>query len=102
MEYLEKMRLIRNHILDFIDDNSNDGNEYYQNNDNLKSFILSQAKLDKYELKSVLHLISKISKNHHRDITFLDKIKQIFLSFKQKSNKPCQIMIFIIYSRKTK
>lgn len=79
------MNKIDKYFFIIIDQNrSNGDNEYYQNSDILKSFILSQTRLDKYELISVLQLISKINKNHHRDINFLDKIKQIISIFQKE------------------
>lgn len=76
MEFLEKMSAVQNHILEFLD---NDDSNF----DELSQLLTYQPdQFDIQELKSVLYLISKISKNHHRGRFFLDKIKRIIIHLK--------------------
>lgn len=69
MEYLEKMKKIQNFILDYLD-NEDDEEEKR----NYVDFYIKQNQPDIQDLKSILYLISKISKNHHRKPFFFDKI----------------------------
>ena len=80
MDFLEKMRTIQKLILEFLD--SEEENE--SNFDDLTKLLSFQPEqLDIQELKSILYLISKISKNHHRGPFFLRKIKKIIIHLKE-------------------
>lgn len=79
-EYLEKECFIQNNLLDYLD-NENGYEEYFEN---LMNFLIEQQiKDDRFELKSLFQLITKISNNHHRTINFFDKIEQIIITFKE-------------------
>lgn len=80
MEFHEKMKTIQFHILEFLDNDE----EIDSNFDNLSTLLSFQPnQLDIQELKSILHLISKISKNHHRGQFFVAKIKKIIIHLKE-------------------
>ena len=83
-EYCQKMKDIQDIILKYIDDESQTENI----NDKLISFLNGEIKANKYIIKATLHLISRISQNHHQQIHFNDKIIQILSNFKNeiKSN----------------
>ncbi|KAK8835164.1 hypothetical protein M9Y10_018335 [Tritrichomonas musculus] len=81
MEYLKKMKAIQDSILEYLD--NEDNNEQYF--DDLRSLLnFQQSQFDIHELKSILCLISNISKYHHRKSFFFDKIKQIILLLKKE------------------
>lgn len=83
-EALMHMKEIQNSILEFIE---NQGNiqESFQN---LVSFFNNQKiKDNKYDLLSVLHLLTNIAKNHYHVISFFDKIDEILKFFKDDIKK---------------
>lgn len=65
--YYEKNEKLQQGILDFLDDNNN-MEENYQNLQAM--FDHQHIKEDIHELKLLLYLINKISKNHHRSPNF--------------------------------
>ena len=77
---IEKMKSIQNLILEFID-NEDAEEENYQNI--LKLYSNFKIGGNKNELKSFLYLISKISNNHYRNENFFSKIEKIILNFKK-------------------
>lgn len=82
MEYLAKMGEIQNCILGFLDE---EGEETEQRFRDLESLLISKTnQLDKYDLKSVLYLISKITKTHYRSSVFFDKTKEIITILKDQ------------------
>lgn len=83
-EYLEKMKIIHNSLLMYIE--KMEGCD--QNFQDLSAVIVdSNIKNNSHEIKSVLYLLSKISNNHHRSPQFFDKIGQIFQIFKDDIQK---------------
>lgn len=77
-EYLKKMKNIQKNILEFIERDSisiDDLNIYFN--------YLKQKENLNY-LKEVLHLISKITKNHQSTTRFYEKIEQILQIFKDE------------------
>ena len=97
-EYLEEMKAIQEKLLLYLEGET----EYMSPND-----IFKDNKFHDY--LSYLHLVSKISNNHHRCENFFSKIKEILRLFKEdiktkisnsrlfnifKSNK--QILLFLI------
>ena len=81
MEYLEEMKEIQNHLLEFIDSEE----ENQQNFDDLEKILKSRSSHFKsQELISVLNIISQIVDNHHRGPFFFDKIKQIINCYKEE------------------
>ena len=80
-KYLEKMKSIQNCLLEFLD-NEDNVEEKFQN---LISLIQNhKIKENRYDLRSILHLLVKISTNHHRSIHFFDKIWQILQHLKEE------------------
>ena len=80
-EYLIQMKNIQSKILEFVE------NEDF-NKDSISSFIISQLNSDNiFEIKEILHLISKIENNHHRSQLFFDKIQFIIILLKEKIQK---------------
>lgn len=76
-QYLEQMKNIQNTILEFINNEQNEGN--YQN---LISFLNQEVKENQYKFRSFLNMISKISENYHQSPDFYDKIIKIISIFK--------------------
>ena len=75
------MKEIQNHILEFLDSETED----QPNFDNLSQIIKSQTShLEVQKLKSFLNIISKIVENHHRSPFFFEKINQIILLMKDE------------------
>ena len=87
MEYLNKMKEIQNHILEFLDSETED----QPNFDNLSQIIKSQTShLEVQELKSFLNIILKIVENHHRSPFFFEKINSMNIKhiyYKKQSNR---------------
>lgn len=83
-EYFEGMKNIQNNIINFIDSND-DAEEHFQN----LNIIFKDQKIfdDQYKFKSLLHLISKITKNYHRGPNFFQKIERIIKIFKDDIKK---------------
>lgn len=78
-EYTDKMKQIQNDFLEFLEKEDN----IEENYQNLTKLIKDQKIGDnRLELRSFLHLISKIAKNHYRNPNFFDKIKQILQNIK--------------------
>ena len=69
-EYIEKMRKIQEKLLDYLEGDGKNTNLYDIFKDN--NFHDNQ-----YYIISILHLISKISNDHHRHENFFNKIFQI-------------------------
>ena len=96
MEYLEKMKTIQNQILEFLDDQ-----ESTENFDDFSSFLdFQQNQIDIQELKSILRIIYKIAKNHHRGPFFFEKIKKIIIHFKKEIKQAfSNIEIFNLFKK---
>lgn len=98
MEYLEKMRTIQNSILEFLD---NEGEE--QNNDDIAKILsFQQDKVNIEELKSLMYLISRISKNHHRKPLLFDKIRKILIFLKEVIKQSFSNTEIYNFSKRTK
>ena len=80
MEYLNKMKTVHNLILEYLD--NEEDNTKFGELVNLLNFQNPQSCT--LELKSVLHLLSQIALNHHRNPLFFDKIKKIIFHFKKE------------------
>ncbi|KAK8892426.1 hypothetical protein M9Y10_029653 [Tritrichomonas musculus] len=82
--YLEVLKSIQSNILQFIDMEDN-SEENYQN----IITILEDQKIHEkeHEIKLIIHLISKISVNHHRYPNFFSKIEKLLLYFKKEFQK---------------
>ncbi|KAK8849272.1 hypothetical protein M9Y10_018640 [Tritrichomonas musculus] len=78
-EYIEKLRNIQQSILTFIENEDNNEENYENFNNNLEE---QNIKNDQEDLKIFLHMIAKISNNHHRSINFFMKIEKILDTLK--------------------
>lgn len=80
-EYVRQRKDVYNLLLEFIEDESEEGNfrKFFENIQNTFSIFNEEENTD--ELKSLLHLIVKIANNHHRIISFDKKIEQILTYF---------------------
>ena len=82
--YLDKMKNIHKRILEFIEKEGNSEKDYQIMIDFLNNL---KPKLNRNELKELLHLITKISNNHHRNTYFFDKIERILTFYKIEMKK---------------
>ena len=80
-KYLEEMKMIQINLLEFIGDSMN-AEEKYQNF--IKLLKDYQILLNKHKLKSLLHLITKISNNHYRPPNFFSKIEKVLSLLQEK------------------
>ena len=80
-EYLEKMKNIQKILLEFIE-NEDNCEENYQNLTNI--FDDYKIRKNRYDLKSLLHLIVNIANNHYRGNGFFSKIEKIILLFEDE------------------
>lgn len=96
MDYMKRMREIQDQILEFLDDIESDQQKF----DRLSTLLISiKTKNDKYELKSLLYLISKITKNHFRCPAFFDRIKKIINIFQEEIKQTfSNVEIFDIFT----
>lgn len=82
--YLEEMIMIQENHLEYLDNESNT-EELYQKL--AQMFNDKKIRDSKYKLQSLLHLISKVVKNHHRLPCFFMKIEKIILIFEEDLKK---------------
>ncbi|KAK8847022.1 hypothetical protein M9Y10_019597 [Tritrichomonas musculus] len=77
-DFIEKMKKIEENLLLFLDKEGNDESELTK-----LIQILDDQKIreNKYDLKAMLHLISRISDNYHRTRPFFGKIERILKNF---------------------
>ena len=83
-KYLTLMKDIQNDLLQFLEDDENN-EENFQNLYN----ICTNQKINEnlHMLKSILHLITKITNGHHRNSLFYNKIDQVLAIFKDDIKK---------------
>ena len=87
MEYekqITRMKNLYDNLYQFINDENNFEEDFHTLINNIKS--------EKYfenidEFKSILHIINKISKNHHRYSAFLPKIEKVLLFYSDEIKK---------------
>lgn len=94
-EYLQQMQEFQNRFIAFLDSEENI-EENYENLIQLipKSFFGS----DEYEIKPILYIISKVSKNHHRYPNFTEKVTKILKNMKETmKNNFSNSEIFILF-----
>lgn len=94
-EYLEKMRGIQKELLEYLDNEENIEETFI----NLINIFDSQKiKENRHELKSILRLILKITKNHYRYPNFFSKIEKIINFLKDEIKKKfSNFEIFMIF-----
>ena len=94
-EYLEKMRGIQKDLLGYLDNEENI-EETFINLINI--FDSHKIKENRHELKSILRLILKITKNHYRYPNFFSKIEKIINYLKDEIKKNfSNFEIFMIF-----
>lgn len=94
-EYLEKIKSMQCKILDYLDSNNNN-EENFQNL--VELFDKHKIRENKHELKILLILLSKISSHHYRYLDFFNKIEKILLLFKDEIKQTqSKAEIFNIY-----
>ena len=83
-ESIEGKKRIQESLLEFLEEESNI-EENYENF--VKVISTHQIQEDKYELKSLIQMINKISENHQRIFNFIEKIERILILLKRSLNK---------------
>ena len=83
-EYLDTMKDIQTNILNFLEEKAGSEENLLILEDNFNNSKISD---NKYDLLSLLHLISKIGDNCHRFSNFFSKIEKILLIFKDDIKK---------------
>lgn len=78
-EFIKKMKLIHQNVLDFIDGEDENGN-IYQNL--IKMFEDHQISSEKYDFQLFLQMLSTIIGYHYRGPNFFEKIEKILFFFK--------------------
>ena len=90
-EYTDKMKKIQSQILEFLEDEE-------ASEENFKTLLTLLSISDRYELKLILLMISKISNNHHRCLHFFTKIERILgILFTENKNMFSNTEIFNIF-----
>ena len=82
--FVEKMKMIQNDLLDFLEDES-DAEDKYENFINLLS--TQEIIKDQYKFKGLLYLINSIGNNHQRSPNFICKIERLLRQFKEDIQK---------------
>ncbi|KAK8840293.1 hypothetical protein M9Y10_030848 [Tritrichomonas musculus] len=78
---LHEIKDIEHNFLDYLENQVSQEVDFQD----LINYLFDQKlREDKYKLKSMLHLISRISAGHHRSIFFFSKIEQILNIFKKE------------------
>lgn len=83
--YINKMKQFQEDVLEYIDDEEEEDGTLFPN---IIDFFTDQKKdLNRDKLRSILDLLSNISKNHHRTPNFFTKIEQILLLVKDETTQ---------------
>ena len=83
-DYVKQQKSIQDNLLMYIDNDVDHNDDYI----NIITFIDKQNILENPDdIREILYLISKISKNHHRTINFFEKIENILLYIKESIKK---------------
>lgn len=91
-ENLEKMKNIQNDIIDYID--ARDPKEEQRLFDLI---LLNDIQNDDHLVIELLHMLSSISSNHHRNKYFFTKIEKIILLFKSNIQKMTKHQLYNIF-----
>lgn len=83
-EHFDQMRTIQRTILNYLE-KEDVLEEFYENL--IQIFQEKKINENKLKFESVLHLLSIISHNHHRELKFFKKIEKILLFFKNDFQK---------------
>lgn len=83
-QYLEEMKNIQENLLIFIENESNDDENFTHLNNLFEKIKIHE---DQHKLMSLLHLLSKIANNHYRIPNFFSKIERILLVFQEDIKK---------------
>ncbi|KAK8840923.1 hypothetical protein M9Y10_027755 [Tritrichomonas musculus] len=82
--FVEKMKMIQNDLLDFLEDES-DAEDKYENFINLLS--TQEIIKDQYKFKGLLYLINSIGNNHQCIPNFIFKVERLLRQFKEDIQK---------------
>ena len=84
-DYVNKMKLIQETLLEYIDSYENENEIFQKLNQYFEDYKIRE---NKHFLQDTLHLISKISNNHYRSQNFINKMERILKSIENeiKSN----------------
>lgn len=85
LDYLGKKKELYNSLLNFIEDDTDIQENFYILTNYLNAFQLSD---DRDELKEIFNTLLRVTRNHHRDKNFFNKIEKI-LSYFEKKIKEC-------------
>lgn len=80
-EYLDKMKNIQSFLLDFLNAEQSHDQHFFIFNKYINDH---KIKINKNEIKAILHLICNISNNHYRTPNFFIKIERVILIFKEE------------------
>ena len=83
-EYLNKMKVIQESILNFLEEGAKSEENLLIFKDKYNNLKISDSK---YDILTLLHLISEIGNNCHRFPNFFDKIEKILQFFKEDIKK---------------
>lgn len=82
-EFIQKMQDIHQHLVKYLDSEENIDSNF----DNFKKVIEDQMiRSNNYEFKSFLHMMVKITNNHHQTLDFFTKISEIIKYFRAEFN----------------
>ena len=99
-EYLTNMSEIQASILNYIESESSSTKKL---NGLLKLFDKYGIRSNKHNLKSILHIISNISDNHHHGPNFYERIRKILFNFQKDITKSfSNLTIFNIFKSNKK
>ena len=82
--FVEKMKMIQNDLLDFLEDESY-AEDKYENFINLLS--TQEIIKDQYKFKGLLYLINSIGNNHQCIPNFIFKVERLLRQFKEDIQK---------------
>lgn len=93
-KFLEKFKIIQEKILDFLEEEENIEENFY----NLKQ-LLEDTKIREcqHEIRQFLHFLIKVANNHHHASDFFKKIDLILQLFKDNINKYKNDEIFHLF-----
>ena len=95
--YENKMKLIQESLLDFLENDTSIEEDFLNLIYNINEQKIQE---NKYDLKALLHIISKISDNHHRNQNFIFKIERVIKNYqKEIKNYFTNFDIFYIFRK---
>lgn len=83
-DYIKEKKELYDHFLYFIEEENENENNFSKLIQNIQKHNYQE---NPEEFKSILHLINKVSSNHHRTTMFLQKIQKIIFHYKEYITK---------------